>query len=93
MKLKRHIKSQWMKDVETEMNLALIERVHQKRKWGEQNHKFAKWHLILSEEVGEMAQAMLNAERSAQWGPVHKEAIQVAAVALSIAQFCNTGKA
>jgi NTP pyrophosphatase (non-canonical NTP hydrolase) len=36
------------------------ERNRQDAKWGEQNHSPEWWHLILAEEVGELAQAILS---------------------------------
>lgn len=62
----------------------LAERIRQDDQWGEQNHADHWWHLILTEEVGEVAQAVLH-----DWfgGPaedtVREELVQVAAVALS----------
>lgn len=37
------------------------ERARQKKKWGQQDHDDGKWALILMEEVGEAAQASLEA--------------------------------
>ena len=45
--------------------------------WGRQDHPDAVWHLILSEEVGEAAKAVLEA------CDVETEVIQCAAVAVS----------
>lgn len=70
-----------------DMKLALYsivgERIRQNIKWGEQNHRGAKWHLILSEEVGEFAQSVLDNHDLAK---VREEAVQVAAVALAIVE-------
>jgi len=52
----------------------IAERKYQSEKWGEQNHSKEKWYLILAEEVGELANAILES------GDVQKELIQVAAV-------------
>lgn len=41
------------------MRLILRERTAQQAKWGEQRHGMAIWNLVLTEEVGEAAQALL----------------------------------
>lgn len=59
------------------------ERTKQNEKWGEQNHDSYRWLAILSEEVGEVAQAILHDEfggRAA--GTAKEELIQTAAVAV-----------
>ena len=56
----------------------IAEQVNQVYKWGEQNHEDGHWMLILQEEVGEAAKAILEEEDG-----VREELIQVAAVALS----------
>lgn len=48
-------------------------------KWGEQHHPDGFWHLILAEEVGEVAQAILQRKR----GDIEREIVQCAAVCLS----------
>lgn len=40
-------------------DLINIEREHQTEKWGEQKHSDEKWLAILTEEVGEVAKAIL----------------------------------
>lgn len=55
------------------------ERRRQDRKWGEQNHEPFKWLAILTEEVGEAAQATLWDNRNM----IRSELIQVAAVAVA----------
>lgn len=60
-----------------------IERARQNEKWGEQNHDDYRWLAILTEEIGELAQAILHDEfggRAA--GTRNDELIQVAAVAV-----------
>ncbi|MCB8942523.1 MAG: hypothetical protein H6658_01985 [Ardenticatenaceae bacterium] len=60
------------------------ERAKQDGKWGEQNHDDYRWLAILTEEIGEVAQAALHDEfggRAA--GTLQDELIQVAAVAVS----------
>jgi hypothetical protein len=68
------------------------ERERQDIKWGIQNHTAEWWLAILMEEVGELAQAILethfdkNPEHLTKGGIVNirKEAVQSAAVALAI---------
>lgn len=74
-------------------NNALIavekERFIQNAKWGRQRHSHGDWLKILIEEVGEVAQAM---QTGKGWGKdsdaddLYKELIQVAAVAIAIAE-------
>lgn len=60
------------------------ERLRQDEKWGEQNHNDYTWLAVLTEEVGEVAQAALHDEFGGKAaGTLKKELIQVAAVALS----------
>ena len=63
------------------------ENERQIKKWGIQEHDVFAWHTILAEEVGELAQEMLNHKFGKQ-PPVLvvKEAIQVATLALKIAE-------
>lgn len=44
-------------------DLIELERQHQLDKWGEQRHDSGKWLLILTEEIGEAAQAFLAGDR------------------------------
>ena len=55
------------------------ERKLQLDKWGEQRHDDEFWHLILSEEVGEVAKAILE-EGAVE---LRKELVSVAAVAVA----------
>ncbi len=82
----------WSKELECALDHARTERIDQVRKWGIQDHSPEKWHLILSEEVGELAQEMLNAPLGTS-DKIRREAIQVAAVALAIFQANKTGTA
>ena len=65
------------------------ERERQDAKWGPQDHELAMWVTILMEEVGELAAAALchrfgnDDHPELDW---RKEAIQVAAVALSMTE-------
>lgn len=67
----------------------LDERDRQDSKWGPQDHTLPEWVTILMEEVGELAAAVLchkfgnDDHPELDW---RKEAIQVAAVALSMCE-------
>lgn len=70
------------------LNAIIFERDRQLKKWGEQNHPPYTWLAILSEEVGEMAQAMLHTEFGGYAkGKTKEEAIHVAAVALQFVEY------
>ncbi|WP_154663092.1 MazG-like family protein [Bacillus massiliigorillae] len=65
------------------------ERINQVCKWGKQNHSLEKWFVILSEEVGEVAQAIQSDDdwrKESDKSNIYEELIQVAAVAVSIAE-------
>lgn len=65
------------------------ERERQNGKWGLQRHDYGTWLMILTEEVGEVAQAM---QSDKGWGKptdannLYTELIHVAAVASAIAE-------
>ena len=60
------------------------ERIRQDKKWGpDRVLHYSEWSDILSEEVGEWCQARLG---RASWGDIYDEIIQVAAVAVAIAE-------
>ncbi|QII51614.1 hypothetical protein G3M81_12500 [Bacillus paralicheniformis] len=67
----------------------LSERKKQNDKWGVQRHNFSDWLMILGEEFGEVCEAM---QRNRGWGKksdaqdLHKELVQLAAVASAIAE-------
>lgn len=64
------------------LNLIYAERVRQNKKWGEQNHDDYRWLAILTEEVGELAQAILEGEfGGTHAGTAKAELVHVAAVA------------
>src|SRR5512146_893176 len=70
-----------------------VERDLQDEEWGEQNHEPEIWLSILTEEVGELATAMLKA-RFAQYEhrkvrDMRREAIQVAAVAVAFVEYLD----
>lgn len=68
------------------------ERDRQNAKWGEQNHQVEWWLAILMEEVGELAQAIIethfdNGEQERLKGGIQnirQEAVQCAAVAVAM---------
>lgn len=76
----------WRAVVEKDVRM---ERAEQLKKWGYQAHGTFKWLAILSEELGEAAEAMLDKDMV----KVRKEVIQIAAVASAIAQCIDKGEA
>lgn len=60
----------------------MLERMAQDRKWGEQNHDDLGWLPILTEEVGEVAQALLR-QKDTDASDLKHELTQVAAVAVA----------
>lgn len=60
-------------------NLAVAEREHQNNKWGKTEHDDFVWNAILGEEVGEVANVLLNPSDS----KLKFELVQVAAVAIA----------
>jgi NTP pyrophosphatase (non-canonical NTP hydrolase) len=69
--------------IETILNHILDELNRQNEKWGEQNHDNYTWLAILTEEVGELSQAILHDEYGGRAaGNVKTELEQVAAVAV-----------
>jgi len=71
------------------LNQIVNERLGQNAKWGKQRHDHGTWLAILMEEVGEVAQAM---QVNRSWGKktdagdLYSELVQVAAVAVAIAE-------
>lgn len=81
------------------------ERRRQDAKWGEQNHSPIEWSAILTEEAGEVAKEALELHfaqlqhtgQSEAWlaeklAAYRKEVIQVAAVALAMAESLERNK-
>jgi NTP pyrophosphatase (non-canonical NTP hydrolase) len=70
----------------------LAERARQDAKWGKQNHDPFTYLAVLTEEVGELAQAALHTRFG---GPkatgLREEAIHTAAVALAIVECLDRG--
>ena len=74
--------------------LVLKERKRQFEKWGSQAHSLSLFHVILSEEVGELAEEILNKDLAYNPGREEQlltEAVHVAAVALALVQRIQTG--
>lgn len=67
------------------------ERARQDAKWGIQRHDYGTWLAILTEEVGEVAQAIqkkigLISNKDTDADDLYKELIHAAAVAVAIAE-------
>ena len=78
-----------MKTMLEAVDKVIAERIRQNEKWGyPQNNTPFEWVSILTEEVGEMAQATNDAFmgqiKSNQTDKIVHEAIQIAAVAIAI---------
>lgn len=92
-----------MSDVSTESRIAeyldLVgqERIRQIKKWGVQQCDQYAWNCILGEEVGEVAEALFNLKTGmgGQQAKAHlrEELLQVAAVAIAMAQSLDHDKA
>lgn len=70
----------------------LSERQRQTKMWGVRNHGLSTWHEIVSEELGEAAEA--NLERKFEGGDKHigdvrDEYVQVAATALKVVEYID----
>jgi NTP pyrophosphatase (non-canonical NTP hydrolase) len=66
-----------------------VERVRQNHIWGKQRHPMGDWLKILIEEVGEVAQAMQIGDvsyKNSDADDLYEELVQVAAVAVAIAE-------
>lgn len=70
------------------IRLCIEERKAQLEKWGHQNHPPAIWHLVIGEEVGELAEAILDLRYSNTGMPhVKAEAVQVATSAIALIEW------
>jgi NTP pyrophosphatase (non-canonical NTP hydrolase) len=70
----------WLNDLTKRLLLEIEnERVRQDKKWGVQNHNPDYWMVILLEEVGEAAKAILERD----WPGYCNELIEAAAVAVA----------
>lgn len=73
----------------------IIESKRQIKKWGIQTHSIFEWQNYTTEELGELAKAIAEHEyRNGNWENIYKEAIQVAALSLKIAEMilCKNNK-
>ncbi len=71
----------------------LQERQRQEMKWGEQNHDPFTYLAVLTEEVGELAQAALHTRfGGSKAAGLREEAVHTAAVALAIVQCLDRDK-
>lgn len=66
----------------------------QNEMWGVRKHNLATWHAIVSEELGEAAEAILKRKHrkdteSIHIGHVRDEFVQVAATALQVVQYID----
>jgi len=71
------------------LNRIVNERLGQDAMWGKQRHDRGTWLAILMEEVGEVAQAMQEGfthHKESDAGDLYSELVQVAAVAVAIAE-------
>lgn len=89
----------WHNRTNDTLESVAIERRKQLEKWGIQSHNSEIWLAILTEEVGELAERILDSKRSMIGNPadaralVIHEARQVAAVAVAICQCIAYGEA
>jgi len=78
------------------------ENRRQINKWGVQSHNIAEWHLIIAEEFGELSKEMLAehfegdsynpSDRIALRSRLENEAIQLATLAMKIAEMAHSSK-
>lgn len=72
-------------DMDEIFNKVQIEHWNQVKKWGIQKHSLFEWMTYLTEEVGELAEAISEYEyRNGKSIEIEKEGIQVAALACKI---------
>jgi len=82
-----------MTPAETALADVLAERDRQDAKWGEQNHDPFTYLAILSEEVGEFAQAALHLRFGGEaQNKFRHEAVHMAAVALAMVECIDRKK-
>lgn len=66
------------------------EHKRQVEKWGTQNHELPAWLMFLTEEVGELSEAIAEQQyREGTFDAIKAEAIQVATLALKIAEIAE----
>ena len=74
------------------IDLVLEEHTNQLKKWDVQTHTLFEWCNYTTEELGELAKAISEEEyREGTKADIVEEAIQVATLALKIAEMCMDG--
>ena len=74
-----------LKNIDVISHFVMIENQNQLEKWGVQEHYGSEWLMFLTEEVGELAEAIANVQyRNGNPVEVINEAIQVATLAFKI---------
>lgn len=76
-----------------DLDLIRTEDACQRIKWGDQTHTPDRWILILSEEMGELSKAVLEAHYGGDLEDVYCEAVQCATLCLKIAVMARERKA
>lgn len=88
--MKRYYDDQ-LKHAKTLFKSIVEENQRQLSIWGVQRHTLPEWLMFLTEEVGELAKAISEfMYRDEKAGNVYDEAIQVATLALKIAEMIKT---
>ena len=81
------MKDRCFKNIDTLIKMIKDEHEHQLKKWGVQEHGFNEWLNFTMEELGELAEAISEHKyRKGSKGNIVYEAIQVATLALKIAE-------
>lgn len=75
--------------METLKKLIIEERVRQTEKWGKQQLTLTGWLLVLQEEMGEVARAMLETANPESARHQREEAVQVTAVAVQMCEWLS----
>lgn len=72
---------------EEALGMVVVEDIRQIEKYGYSNHSLDDWHLILQSEMGDLSRSILRSKfQDAGLGPIARDAIHVATVALKIAR-------
>ena len=88
-----HLQDKMLENIGDLTLMVMEENVRQVKKWGVQNHSAFIWMAALSEEVGELAEAMLKHELGGEPSQACvDEAIQVATLALKVAEMYKFNK-
>ncbi len=82
--------AEFAEKISPQLSAVLVERIRQDELWGEQNCSEGDWMLILQEEIGEWAQAVLD-RRYKKLEPenVRTELVQFVAVGLAMLECCD----